>query len=80
MNKVILIGNLTRDVELNVTTSGLSVAKFSIAVSRKFKNADGDYDVDFINIVAWRDLAERCEKYLHKGNKVGVVGSMQTRT
>ncbi|MEG2117340.1 MAG: single-stranded DNA-binding protein [Clostridia bacterium] len=80
MNKVILIGNLTRDVEIATTQSGLSVAKFSIAVSRKFKNADGKYDCDFFNCVAWRQLADLCHKYLKKGNKVGIVGSLQTRT
>ena len=80
MNKIILIGNLTRDPELSTTPSGFSVCKFSIAVSRKFKNAIGEYEADFFNVVAWRELAENCNKYLTKGKKVGIVGSIQIRT
>ena len=80
MNRVILIGNLTKDPELSTTTSGISLCKFSIAVQRRFSNAEGTREADFFNIIVWRGQAENCHKYLHKGNKAGVVGSLQTRT
>lgn len=80
MNKVILIGRLTKDPELTTTGSGISVCRFALAVDRKFTNADGEKEVDFLNIVAWRGLADNCNKYLRKGNKCGVVGSIQTRS
>lgn len=80
MNKVILVGNLTRDVELSATPSGTSYAKFSLAINRPFTNSEGEHDVDYINIVAWRDLADRCAQYLSKGKKVCVVGMLQTRS
>ena len=78
MNKVILVGNLTRDPELAQTPSGISVCKFSIAVNRDYTNANGERDADFINIVTWRNLADNCAKYLVKGSKVAVCGSLQT--
>ena len=80
MNKVILIGRLTKDPELTTTGSGISVCRFALAVDRKFTNADGEKEVDFLNIVTWRGLADNCNKYLRKGNKCGVVGSIQTRS
>ena len=80
MNKIFLIGNLTRDPEMNTTTNGISVCRFSIAVSRRFSNADGERETDFINVVAWRGLADTCGKYLKKGNKTAVVGAIQTRS
>lgn len=80
MNKVILIGNLTRDPELSQTSGGIPYCKMSIAVSRAFANADGERQADFFNIVTWRGLAENCHKYLKKGSKVGVSGYLQTRT
>lgn len=80
MNKVILIGNLTRDPELSETPSGISVCKFSIAVSRDHANADGNKETDFFNITVWRGRAENCGKYLKKGNKVAIVGSLQNRS
>lgn len=79
MNKAILVGRLTRDPELRTTASGVSVCSFSIAVNRRFRNADGGYDADFINCVAWRQQAEFLAKYFAKGRMVGVVGSIQTR-
>lgn len=79
MNKVVLIGNLTRDPELTTTTSGIALCRFSIAVSRRFTNADGERETDFLNIVVWRQLAETCHKYLKKGSKTCVIGSIQTR-
>ncbi len=80
MNKVFLIGNLTRDPELNVVSTGVSVCRFTIAVSRRFAGSDGNRETDFINIVTWRGLADNCGKYLKKGNKVAVIGSLQTRS
>lgn len=79
MNKVILIGNLTKDPELSETSSGVSYCKFSIAVNRPFANSDGERETDFFNITTWRGRAETCAKYLTKGKKVCVVGSLQNR-
>lgn len=80
MNKVILIGNLTRDPELTTTTSGISVCRFSLAVQRKFTNSEGERETDFINVVVWRNAAENCHKFLRKGSKAAVVGNIQTRS
>lgn len=80
MNKVILIGNLTRDPELSATPSGVSVCKISIAVNRNFTNANGERECDYFNLVAWRQLADNCGKYLSKGKKIAVVGNLQTRS
>jgi len=80
MNKVILVGNLTRDPELSETPSGVAVCRFAIAVSRDYANADGTREADFFNVTVWRGRAENCGKYLKKGSKVAVVGSLQTRS
>lgn len=80
MNKVFLIGNLTREVEMNETPSGVAVCKFSIAVSRDYTNGDGERETDFFNVVVWRGKAETCTKYLKKGSKVAIVGSLQNRS
>ena len=81
MNKVFLIGNLTKDPEMRSTQSGVAVCNFSIAVNRRFRNPQtGRQETDFLNIVAWRQLAELCSKYLAKGRKVAVIGNIQTRT
>lgn len=80
MNKVILIGNLTRDPELTETPSGIAVCRFSIAVNRDYTNADGERETDYFNITVWRGKAENCGKYLKKGNKVAIVGSLQNRS
>ena len=77
MNKVILIGNLTRDPELSTTNSGVSVCRFSIAVQRTFQNSEGERDADFFNIVVWRALGENCHRFLKKGSKCAVVGRLQ---
>ena len=79
MNKVFLIGNLSKDPELRTTNSGTSVCTFSIAVNRR-KDKDGNSTADFFSIVAWRQLAELCGKYLAKGRKVSVVGELQNRS
>ena len=80
MNKVILIGNLTKDPEISTTTSGVSVCRFTIAISRKYANSEGERETDFINIVVWRTLADNCHKFLKKGSKVGIVGNIQSRS
>ena len=80
-NKVILIGNLTADPELKQTTGGTSVCSFSIAVNRRFAKADqGQQNVDFINIVTWRQSAEFVCRYFKKGNPILICGQLQTRT
>ncbi len=80
MNKVVLIGRLTRDPELRYTGSNLPVATFSIAVNRPFSNQNGERDADFINIVVWRKQAENVKNYLTQGSQVAVEGRLQTRT
>lgn len=80
MNRCFLIGNLTRDPELATTNSGVSVCRFSLAVTRNFSNADGERETDFLNIIVWRGQAENCHKYLKKGSKCAVTGSIQTRS
>lgn len=80
MNKIILIGNLTRDVELRTTSTGINVASFTIAVNRKKGQGDGQPEADFFRITAWRQLGELCQRYLAKGRKVAVVGSVGVST
>lgn len=79
MNKAILIGNLTKDPEISTTTSGISVCNFTLAISRKYANAQGEREADFINIIAWRNTGEFVHKYFRKGQKMAVVGTIQTR-
>lgn len=79
MNKVILIGNITRDPEMRTTSGDLSVCNFGLAVNRRRK-VEGQPDADFFNVTAWRQLGELCARYLEKGRKVCVVGQIQTRT
>lgn len=79
LNKVILIGNLTKDPELSETSSGVKFCKFGIAVNRPFANSDGEREVDFFNITTWRGKAETCARYLIKGKKVCIVGRLQNR-
>ena len=78
LNKVILTGRLTVVPELKTTTSGISVTTFSLAVQRNYKNAEGSYDTDFINVVAWRQTAEFVSRYFQKGSMIAVQGSIQT--
>ena len=80
MNKVILVGNLTRDPEYRTTPNGASVCNFSIAVQRRFANQQGVREADFINCVAWRQQADFVHRFFTKGRRIGVVGSLQTRT
>ena len=78
LNKVVLIGRLTKDPELRYTASGTAVARFTLAVDRGFKNQDGEKQADFIPITVWRTQAENCAKHLAKGRLVAVVGRIQT--
>lgn len=80
MNKVILIGRLTRDPELRYTGSNIAVASFSLAVNRPFTNQAGEREADFINIVVWRKQAENVKNYLTQGSQVAVDGRLQTRS
>lgn len=80
MNKTFLIGRVTKDVELKATASGKSVATFTLAVNRDYKNAEGNYDADFINCIAFEQRAETIAKYVHKGDKFCVTGRISTRT
>ncbi|AZR72509.1 single-stranded DNA-binding protein [Anoxybacter fermentans] len=80
LNRVVLIGRLTRDPELRYTTNGTAVATFALAVERPFTNQNGERDVDFIDIVVWRKLAETCANHLGKGRLVAVEGRLQTRS
>ncbi len=81
VNKVILVGNLTKDVELRYVPSGAAVAAFGLATNDRYKK-DGEWvdKAEFHNIVAWRQLAEICGKYLHKGKQVYIEGKIQTRS
>ena len=79
MNKLTIIGNLTRDPELRTTTSGVNVCSFTVAVNRK-KKQEGQPEADFFRVTAWRELGEICAKYLAKGRKVCVVGSVSVHT
>jgi single-strand DNA-binding protein len=79
LNRIVLIGRLTKDPSLRYTENGTPVCNFTLAVERNYTNRDGDRDVDFINIVTWRGLAENCARHLGKGRLVGVDGSLQIR-
>jgi single-strand DNA-binding protein len=79
LNRVILIGRLTRDPELRYTPNGVAVTTFSLAVDRPFANQEGERETDFINIVTWRGLAENCANYLKKGKLAAADGGLQIR-
>lgn len=79
INRVVLVGRLTRDVDLKYTNSGNAVGQFNMAVNRQFTNANGDREADFINCVIWRKSAENFANFAHKGSLVGVEGRLQTR-
>ena len=80
MNKAILMGRLTKEPELKSTQNGISRCSFTLAVDRRFKNADGERETDFINCTAWRSTAEFISKYFRKGQRIAVVGSIQVRS
>lgn len=78
MNQVNLLGRLTADPELRQTQSGIASCRFTIAVNRRFKNDNGEYDADFITCVAWRQTAEFVSRYFSKGSMIAVSGSLRT--
>lgn len=80
MNKVVLIGRLTKDPELRTTSGGVSAANFSLAVNRNFKNKEGEIEADFFNVTVWRRQAENVSKYCTKGSQVCVEGRLQNRS
>jgi single-strand DNA-binding protein len=80
LNRVVLIGRLTKDVELRYSQSGVAIANFTLAVERNYKNAQGEKETDFIPIVAYRQLAEICANYLAKGKLAAVDGRIQVRS
>ncbi|MBC3888460.1 single-stranded DNA-binding protein [Acetobacterium paludosum] len=80
MNKVILVGRLTRDPDVKNTTTGKAVATFTLAVDRRFKNKDGQKEADFVPIVVWGKQAEIAGQYLSKGSQIGVSGRLQVRS
>lgn len=80
LNRIVVIGRLTRDPELRTTSNGTPVATFTVAVDRGFTNAKGEKETDFIPVVVWRGLAETCGRYLTKGKLVAVEGRLQIRT
>lgn len=80
INRVVLVGRLTRDPELRYTANGAAVTSFTVAVNRQFTNSDGEREADFINCVIWRKAAENFANFTHKGSLVGVDGRVQTRS
>lgn len=78
MNKSIIMGRLTAQPELRQTQNGIASCRFTVAVNRRFKNANGEYDADFIPCVAWRQAAEFVSKYFSKGSMICVEGSLRT--
>jgi single-strand DNA-binding protein len=81
LNKIMLIGNLGKEPELQVTSDGTPLTRFSLAVNRSYKSSSGEKveETEWFNIVAWRQLAEICERYLHKGSKVYIEGRLTQR-
>lgn len=80
MNRVILIGNLTKDPELRYTPNGVAVTTFTMAINRPRTNQAGEKETDFINVVAWQKLADLCATYLRKGKQAAVEGRIQVRS
>lgn len=80
MNKVELIGRLTKDPEIRTTANQVAFCNFTLAVDRSFKDSNGQRQADFINCVAWRQTATFIQKYFRKGNRLAVIGSIQTRS
>ena len=78
LNQIVLVGRLAKDVEVKELESGKKVANITLAVPRSFKNADGEYDTDFIDCILWDAVAQNTSEYCHKGDIVGVKGRLQT--
>lgn len=77
LNRIVLIGRLTKEPEMRYTGNGTAFTRFTLAVQRNYRNQSGEYEADFIDIVTWRKLAEHCAQYLNKGQLVAVEGSLQ---
>ena len=80
MNKVELVGRLTKDPEIKMTSNQTQFCSFTVAVDRRFKNSNGEREADFINCLAWKETAVFINKYFHKGNRIGLTGRIQTRS
>jgi len=80
INNVVLVGRLTKDIDLRYTESGTAVGNFTLAVNRQFTNQQGEREADFINCVAWRKTAEIIANYTAKGSMIGIQGNIQTRS
>lgn len=80
MNKCCIVGRLVKDPEVKLTSNQTKFCSFTIAVDRRFKDANGQRQADFISCVAWKQTAEFIQKYFHKGNRIGICGSIQTRS
>src|SRR5690625_3279234 len=80
LNRVVLVGRLTRDPDLRYTSNGVAVANFTVAANRPFRKEGGEQEADFINCVAWRKAAENLAQYMKKGSMIGVDGRIQTRS
>lgn len=80
LNQIVLVGRLTRNISINKSDKGVKVATISLAIPRSFKNTEGDYDTDFIDCVAFDNIAENTKEYCSKGDIVGVKGRVQSRT
>lgn len=80
LNRIVVVGRLTRDVDMRTTQDGTAVANFTVAVDRNFTNARGEKETDFIPVVVWRGLAETCARFLSKGKLVAAEGRLQVRT
>lgn len=80
LNRVVLLGRITHDLEVRQTQSGVACLSFTVAVDRNFKNANGEHDTDFISCVAWRDVSEFIAKYFGKGKMIAVEGQLRSRT
>ena len=78
LNQVVLVGRLTRDIVVNKSDKGIKVATISLAIPRSFKNSEGLYDTDFVDVVLWNGIAENTAEYCHKGDIIGVKGRIQT--
>lgn len=80
MNKVLLVGRLTKDPEIKLTQNQVQFCNFTLAVERRFKDANGNRQADFINCVAWKNSAQFIQKYFKKGDRIGIEGNIQTRS
>lgn len=80
MNVILLTGNVCGKPEAYVTQNGINRSQFKLAVKRRYRNQDGNYDADFLTIIAWRQTADYCNKYLDKGTRIAVQGTLTTRS